>query len=311
MSNRQNLVVAVFAFPICLLCQTAPVPKRWLHDGRLVVSEFNFSIDSPSPDSKWSYKGDLPKVDGNGSTAFIAEAGEGIRYVVLVTENVGKMTSTTPDQFAIGMRKTLPKDWQIRDSRLEASDVPLKDSRKFKVTIELPNGSTYFAYGYIVPGNRGYQTITFSPSPSEPRRFTHFVQSFALLHATANTPPPNSSGIFLVWALWGALVDWRYIRRGGIRSSRNDKLGLLAAVGLGLALIVFLGFRGASAESLGSLTATIGILIFSLWEFARWRVRRRTPAFVKSFHETKPQMNGYPESELEAVRPQSAVDPER
>ncbi len=297
--------VVVLTVPFLLVCQprTKPVPTRWLHDGRLVVPELNFSIISPATDAKWSYTGDLPKVNGNGSTAFIVELGDRSKFVVNVLENSSKMTSTSGDQFIIGMKKTLPRDWQIQDSRFEVSDVPLKDSRKFKVTIGVPNGSTYYSYGYIVSGNRSYQTITFSPSPTEPVPFTQFVQSFTLLEASANAPLPNLSGIFILWALWGAIANWRYVKLGGVRATRTDKLGGLAAVGLGLALIVFLGARGASAESIGSMTATIFAVIFSLWEFSRWRVRRKNPFPIPNLRDPKPQ-NGivYTESELGVMR---------
>jgi hypothetical protein len=50
---------------------TKPVPAKWLHDGRLVVPELNFSISSPNSQAKWLYTGDSSKVDGNRSTAFI------------------------------------------------------------------------------------------------------------------------------------------------------------------------------------------------------------------------------------------------
>jgi hypothetical protein len=283
-----------------------PVPEKWLHDGRLVVPELNFSINTPTSDAKWSYTGDLPKVNGNGSTAFIVELGDHSKFVVNVLENSSKMTSTSGDEFIVGMKKTFPKDWQIQDSRFEVSDVPLKDSRKFKVTIGLPNGSTYYAYGYIVSGNRSYQTITFSTSPTEPLPFAQFVQSFTLLQASANTPLPNFSGIFILWALWGAIANWRYVKRGGVRAARSEKLGGLAAVGLGLALIVFLGARGASAESMGSMTATMFALIFSLWEFSRWRVRRKNPLPLPGFHETTPQKGiVYTDSEIEFMRTRS------
>ena len=148
-------IFAAAIFIPSLFCQSGvkPVPAKWLQDGRLVVPELNFSIESPVPDAKWSYTGGLPKVDGNGSTAFVVELTNRSKFVVNVVENSSKMESTNGDQFIIGMRKTFPKDWQIQDSRFEVSDVPLKDSRKFKVTIKLPNNSTYYAYGYIVSGS--------------------------------------------------------------------------------------------------------------------------------------------------------------
>lgn len=312
MKNLSAIGLVFLSISLSLFCQPGvkPVPAQWLRDGRLVVPELNFSINSPASDAKWSYTGDLPKVNGNSSTAFIAELGDSSKFVVSVQENSGKMTSTNGDQFMIGMKKTLPKDWQIQDSHFEVSDVPLKDSRKFKVAIGLPNGSTYYSYGYIVSGFRSYQTVTFSPSSTEPVLFTQFVQSFTLLQASANTPLPNFSGIFILWALWGAIANWRYVKRGGVRASRTDKLGGLAAVGLGLALIVFLGARGASAESIGSMTATIFALIFSLWEFSRWRARRRNPLPVPGFQEATPQKGiVYTDSELEFMRTQTKSNP--
>jgi hypothetical protein len=300
-----TIAVVTLTMSSSLICQTGtkPVPTKWLNDGRLVVAELNFSIKSPTSDAKWSYTGDLPKVNGSGSTAFVVELGDGSRFVVNVIENSSKMQSTNGDQFIIGMRKTFPKDWHIQDSRFEVSDVPLKDSRKFKVTIGLPSGSTYYAYGYIVSGNRSYQTITFSPSPSEPIPFTQFAQSFTLLRASANAPLPNFCGIFLLWALWGAIANWRYVKRGGVKATRGEKLGGLAAVGLGLAVIGFLGAQGASAESVGSMTATVGSLIFSLWEFSRWRARRKSPLPIPNFQEPKPQKGtAYTESELGIMR---------
>ena len=192
MNTLSTLAIAVLAIPFSLFCQSGvkPVPATWLRDGRLVIPELNFSINSPTPDAKWSYTGDLPKADKKGSTAFVVELGDSSKFVVNIFENSSRMESTSGDQFFIGMKNTFPKDWEMKDSRFEVSDVPLKDSRRFKVTIGLPNGSTYYAYGYIVSGNRSYQTITFSPSPTEPVPFTQFAQSFTLLNSSARAPPP-------------------------------------------------------------------------------------------------------------------------
>lgn len=301
-------IVAVIGSMPMLFSQPGvkPVPAKWLQDGRLVVPELNFSVASPAVDAKWSYTGDLPKVDGNGSTAFVVELVDHSKFVVNVIENSTKMETTNGDQFIIGMKKTFPKDWQIQDSRFEVSNVPLPDSRKFKVTITLPNSSTYYAYGYIVSGKRSYQTVTFSPSSDEPTEFTKFVQSFALLNAAANSAnasASNFSGIFLLWATWGAIANWRYVKRGGVRPTRSDKLYLLVAVGLGLMLLVFLGARGTSAYSIGSTMAFVGTLIFSLWEFSRWRIRRKNPLSVPGFKESEPQKGIlYTDSELEAMK---------
>jgi hypothetical protein len=45
-----------------------PVPSKWLREGKLIPEGFNFSIDSPDPDSEWSYAY-LPDYQGsNGHT---------------------------------------------------------------------------------------------------------------------------------------------------------------------------------------------------------------------------------------------------
>lgn len=192
MTNLSTLAIAVLAISLPLFCQpgVTPVPANWLNDGQLVVPELNFSINSPTPYAKWSYTGDLPKADGKGSITFVVALGDGSKFVVSVRENSSKMTSTSGDQFFIGMKKGLAKDWEMKDGRYEVSDVPLKDSRKFKVTIVQPNGYTYTSYGYIVSGNTSYQMVTASLSQTEPAPFTKFVQSFTLLKPTANAPLP-------------------------------------------------------------------------------------------------------------------------
>lgn len=89
----------------------------------------------------------------------------------------------------------------------------------------------------------------------------------------AQTPSPFN-GIFLLWALWGAIVDWRYKRRGGVKPTTRDRLLFVVGVGICLAILVSLGLGGARAESLGSLAGFFTIAVFALWELGRWRVRR-------------------------------------
>jgi hypothetical protein len=115
------------------------------------------------------------------------------------------------------------------------------------------------------------------------------------------------SGIFLLWAIWGAIADWRYISRGGLSPTRKDKLFVLAAIGLSFAVMVLLGIMGGSTAGEIDTIVLLGTLIFGLWEFGRWRVRRKNPASetpgVPGFQDTKPQKGIiYTESELEAMK---------
>jgi hypothetical protein len=42
-------------------------------------------------------------------------------------------------------------------------------------------------------------------------------------------------------------------------------------------ILLLLGLRGATAEAIGSFSGFLTILLFTLWELGRWRVRRAHP----------------------------------
>jgi hypothetical protein len=77
------------------------------------------------------------------------------------------------------------------------------------------------------------------------------------------------------------IVDRRYRHRGGLKPTRNDKLFLSAALGLCVGCTVVFGVLfDASGAAWAYLTELFGMLlicIFGLWEFGRWRVRRKNP----------------------------------
>jgi len=88
---------------------------------------------------------------------------------------------------------------------------------------------------------------------------------------------PDFTGLFLLWAIWGAVADHRYKKRGGVKPIRMDKILFSVAVILGFAALFLLGTLGASAEGLSYLQVRFAILLFCFWELGRWRVRRRNP----------------------------------
>lgn len=78
-------------------------------------------------------------------------------------------------------------------------------------------------------------------------------------------------------AILGAIVDWQYCRHGGKRPSRNDYRYLLYGIVLIIVAVVALGLMGADAGALGDLAGLLTIVVFVLWEFDRFRVRRAHP----------------------------------
>ncbi len=86
---------------------------------------------------------------------------------------------------------------------------------------------------------------------------------------------PNTENlILLVFAVCGAIADSYYKARGGKRAPKWTALKLAAAFGL---LLVVVGLRGASKDSIIYLTVTFSILGFAGYEAWRWYVRRKNP----------------------------------
>jgi hypothetical protein len=175
------VVCAVLGCALSLFSETAtePVPPKWLHDGKLIAEDFSFSIDSPNPDSRWTFTR-LPDIQGSKQAAFIVEPSTDTKYLITVSDKGGYMGSTK--SFIVEMQKSMPKDWRVDRAKIEPSALPLKDSSKLTITIHLPNEATLYVYGYVVSGsNRTYMLLNYSPETAEPPQFKHFVGSFALL----------------------------------------------------------------------------------------------------------------------------------
>ena len=83
-------------------------------------------------------------------------------------------------------------------------------------------------------------------------------------------------GVLLILGIAGAVADRRYLRAGGARSTRRDKLLFSIAIGLSM-LVVGAGVLSGSAELTGDLISLFGPLLFALWELGRFRTRRRLP----------------------------------
>lgn len=96
--------------------------------------------------------------------------------------------------------------------------------------------------------------------------------------ATSPTPAPfNPLPLLFLWAIWGAVADFRYQRRGGQKPTRADRWTLLGVIVLCVGFAVLLGALGGTARALGSLSAFLTVIVFGFWEIGRWRVRRRYP----------------------------------
>jgi hypothetical protein len=179
-----------------LFCQSTgdPVPAKWLHAGRLVVPDFNFSINSPRPNSRWTYR-QVPNIQGQKATAFVVDPSPEGTYLIIIV-NTRTDTSATKN-FMNDLKTTLPKDWQAQDAHIEASAFPKKDSVKFAMTLRRPDQPPINFFGYIVPDRVTYELVDYTTEKTEPQQFNAFVRSFSVLSQTTELLSLSN----ITWAL--------------------------------------------------------------------------------------------------------------
>lgn len=80
----------------------------------------------------------------------------------------------------------------------------------------------------------------------------------------------------LFWlGIAGLVMDWRYMKSGGVRPTREEKRYLAYAVALSVGAIVVLALLGGSAAGLGNMAGLLMSFIVFLWSARRYMVRRR------------------------------------
>jgi hypothetical protein len=183
------------------------------------------------------------------------------------------------------MRASLPAGWQILDSHMEPTNVPIDSSMKIRVKLSGAMDSVLYMYSYVAPGQKTYMLRVYSPDDREPPAFTRWVSSFSLINPQANTPPnaspaPNESlmnATILFAAFIGTIQDWKYKRRGGRKPTSTDWKYLAVAVSICVGILVLLGLLGASPEVEGRLIVCFFAVLWGLWELGRWHDRREYP----------------------------------
>jgi hypothetical protein len=206
MTRMKTALLAALAIlgSSCLFAQAtaAPVPAKWLRDGKLFVEDLAFSIDTPNPDFKWTFARQ-PDVQGKKAVAFLVDASADSKFLVLVWDQAGGFGSSgETKQFIDGMRKTM-KNWSVDDVKLEPSAFPLKDSMRLTMTLHSNADSsvTLHEYGYVISGSQHiYMLQVYSQESTEPPQFAHFAGSFTLL------PSQKAGSDWTFYAFMGVMV---------------------------------------------------------------------------------------------------------
>jgi hypothetical protein len=235
-----------------------PIPSTWLHDGKLVPEQFDFSIESPTSTASWSYTS-LPDLEGSKQTAFMVEE-SGQKFMIVVWDKSGYIGTGSKDKFVTSMRKSMPKDWRVGDVKIEQSDFPVKGSSKIRAELSLPDFSTLYAYEYVITGPRTYMLFDYSAETSEPSEFTQFVGSFTLIS------PPESKisawlyalGIAIILAFQGGLI-WISLKAKPL-GDKPYRWATYTALISGLAGLSFLLIAASSGDVYGrTCGAIVGI----------------------------------------------------
>jgi hypothetical protein len=116
---------------------------------------------------------------------------------------------------------------------------------------------------------------------------THLYGLLAfLLFLESPSNPPSILGVLLVLSIIGVVVDYRYKKAGGKRSSTRDKILFLLALLLVAGFFILLAvltpgddlhdpFRLERIE--GQIALPVAVWLFFAWEVGRWRMRRKYP----------------------------------
>jgi 4-amino-4-deoxy-L-arabinose transferase-like glycosyltransferase len=89
--------------------------------------------------------------------------------------------------------------------------------------------------------------------------------------------PSPVLGLIFIATIVGKIVDWHYVRAGGRRSSRGEKI-LFWPVALAIAAtIVLAGYLGADPDVFSHTTRAVVLALLGGWELGRWRTRRNFP----------------------------------
>ena len=200
MKTILNVTLPLLACTFAALCQDAakPIPAEWLHDGRLVVAQLNFSVSSP-PNVQWSYS--VGPYNGSKVTTLTGIDASNVTvmpYIVVVVDrqfaDLGSRKS-----FVEEMQKGLP-GWKVQDVQYEQTDIPISGSARFRTKWDAPGEPfgiagrvTLYQYGYVLSGKYSYILFCGTPEAAEPAHFSRFAASFALISPTAGTGQPQTS----------------------------------------------------------------------------------------------------------------------
>jgi hypothetical protein len=256
-----------------------PVPEEWLRDGKLVVPEFNFNVNSPSPQSRWTYT--EMNTRGKSSTAFYAATSDVDQFIVFASEAGGGIDRQQYlDGYVGGLRQSFPKNWNIEDTNYYESDFPETGSTRFLVKIRSKNGTTIFLHGYVVWSSHTWVLAQYSAEIIQSAEFKSFVRSFARLGPETGEPIQSmtssivglSIGLLAILGIWGAVVDNRYVKSGGRRDLKTNLFSMAAIIVAGASAGAYQAFYGERFSVQQDL-----MLAFGVWELSRWLIRQKYP----------------------------------
>ena len=84
-------------------------------------------------------------------------------------------------------------------------------------------------------------------------------------------------GMLMVAGIIGIVVDRRYKKAGGVRSTWKHRLYFGLGGSFCIVLLVGCGMLGAEPELIGRMAFNLCVLGLAAWELWRWTIRRKHP----------------------------------
>ncbi|CAM2070388.1 hypothetical protein SCOR_33755 [Sulfidibacter corallicola] len=151
-----------------------PIPVDQLEGGRLVATDFNFSIRAPGPSWQWL------QADASGGRTFATFDTSGTRYWIKAQKSPCQVDDEQALERWLKQHAKSIANPQAELANLVYRKQNLPEKNTYRVAVEeiLPNGERQAIHAYFITGPYCYSLYTRMPTSHSPQNFDNFAASF-------------------------------------------------------------------------------------------------------------------------------------
>lgn len=199
----------------------ARVPANQLDGTRLVLPEWNCSIETPGTNWTWFA---ITAAVAPGSAQFVCyEPEQDIRFLLVISREHGKVSDKFMKGFMNGAKGAIAKQGMATsDEKYQPSNIPIAgNSCRISFSITSKDGSKMTLINYVGSDANTYTIQCYAPQDADSEELTRFVSSLRLLTKTKPAVAKDGTGplLFAAGALLGIILF--FVARS-IRKSRAE-----------------------------------------------------------------------------------------